>query len=66
MDSKQPLIQSRRSAGRTSPASGLAMKHRWIAAVLDEMQQANAVIEQRYGRSRAMWRDETHAVSFVR
>jgi len=66
MDSKQQLIQSRQSAGTTSPASGLAMKHRWIAGVLDEMQQANAVIEKRFGRSRAMWRGETRSVSAVR
>lgn len=63
MDSKQQLIQSRQSVGTTSPASGLAMKHRWIAGVLDEMQQANAAIEARYGRSHAMWHDGSRGVS---
>ena len=66
MDSKQQLTQSRRSAGTTAVVTGLAMKHRWIAGVLDEMQQANTVIEKRFGRSRAMWRDETRSVSAVR
>lgn len=62
MNSKQTLMQPRKSAEAAAQPCGLAMKHRWIAAVLEEMRQANAVIEQCYGRSRAMWRDEAPAV----
>lgn len=63
MDNTQVLLESHQTAAAPSPASGLALKHRWIAAVLEEVRQANAAIEIRYGRSRAMWRDASYGVS---
>lgn len=59
MNSNRPLAQTRHPAVVTQAASGLANRLPWIVSVLKEMQQTNAIVEQRYGRSRAMWRDHS-------